>query len=329
MTNRAAKLAPHIVAVLLAGAALATVELNAAVAADDCLAKPAGGTAGQHWYYHLDHATKRQCWYLRDGATASNATAGSRQAAVAKRSDSPLSPSTANARAELPASDLPTGDAEKSEPTPATGSEAAISGPMNTGSSAASQSSIASRWPDQTNPALPADGLTQQQPLVAAQAAPKDNAMVLAEATPAQAADANALREAEVSTAPIVTADVEGPSRTVLLAGLAALALVGSLISVIWARIRARRQIRLEAGQPRGPRWPDDMEDQPISPPWQRPAARDLDHAREPARDGRNRPVRQPRAVADPVTAANVAPRMDLSEIEELLSHYAGQHGNG
>ena len=34
-------------------------------AADDCLAKPnAPSPPGQHWYYHLDRGTHRECWYL-------------------------------------------------------------------------------------------------------------------------------------------------------------------------------------------------------------------------------------------------------------------------
>jgi len=36
-------------------------------AADACLSAPNGGAPkGQHWYYHLDHANSRKCWYLRD-----------------------------------------------------------------------------------------------------------------------------------------------------------------------------------------------------------------------------------------------------------------------
>jgi hypothetical protein len=35
--------------------------------ADNCIAKPnAPAPRGQHWYYHLDRATQRQCWYLRE-----------------------------------------------------------------------------------------------------------------------------------------------------------------------------------------------------------------------------------------------------------------------
>jgi hypothetical protein len=36
-----------------------------AVAANDCLAGPDRPPApGGHWYYHLDHASDRKCWYL-------------------------------------------------------------------------------------------------------------------------------------------------------------------------------------------------------------------------------------------------------------------------
>jgi hypothetical protein len=38
---------------------------NRATLADDCLAAPNRPPApGGHWYYHLDHATDRKCWYL-------------------------------------------------------------------------------------------------------------------------------------------------------------------------------------------------------------------------------------------------------------------------
>ena len=36
------------------------------VRADDCLAEPnSPAPAGSHWYYHMDRATQRKCWYLR------------------------------------------------------------------------------------------------------------------------------------------------------------------------------------------------------------------------------------------------------------------------
>ena len=45
------------------GAALA-IGVSPVVAAD-CLAEPnRDAPPGQHWYYHLDHANDRKCWYL-------------------------------------------------------------------------------------------------------------------------------------------------------------------------------------------------------------------------------------------------------------------------
>ena len=45
------------------GAAL-TIAVRPAVAAD-CVAEPnRDAPPGQHWYYHLDHANDRKCWYL-------------------------------------------------------------------------------------------------------------------------------------------------------------------------------------------------------------------------------------------------------------------------
>ncbi len=55
-----------------AGLFVAVIVLGAnrtAVAADDCLAGPDHPPApGGHWYYHLDHASDRKCWYLVEPA---------------------------------------------------------------------------------------------------------------------------------------------------------------------------------------------------------------------------------------------------------------------
>jgi hypothetical protein len=51
--------------------ALASLALSAgfndvAPAADTCLTSPKGAAPeGSHWYYRIDHASKRHCWYLR------------------------------------------------------------------------------------------------------------------------------------------------------------------------------------------------------------------------------------------------------------------------
>ena len=77
MSNRTAKFASALFASVLAGACLATIiDIGTARAADDCLAAPKGATPeGSHWYYRIDHATKRHCWYLRDKAKSTAQTA--------------------------------------------------------------------------------------------------------------------------------------------------------------------------------------------------------------------------------------------------------------
>ena len=48
-------------------APLATISHGATPAADDCLAGPKDqAPQGGHWYYRIEHATNRHCWYLKD-----------------------------------------------------------------------------------------------------------------------------------------------------------------------------------------------------------------------------------------------------------------------
>jgi len=108
MANRTAKFVSAVFASVLAGASLATLPQDAARAADDCLAAPKDETPeGGHWYYRIDHASKRQCWYLREeGEKLSQGAApnSSRSAKpVAPKAVSPMQRSIAEAHAELPA----------------------------------------------------------------------------------------------------------------------------------------------------------------------------------------------------------------------------------
>ena len=108
MPNRTAKFVSAIFASVLAGASLVAISPDAAPAADDCLAAPKAETPeGSHWYYRIDHATKRHCWYLREeGEKLSQAappnSSGSAKP-VAAKAQIPLQPSVADAHAELPA----------------------------------------------------------------------------------------------------------------------------------------------------------------------------------------------------------------------------------
>ena len=72
MPNRTAKFVSAIFASILAGTPLATISHGETVAADDCLSAPKGQTpAGGHWYYRIEHGTKRHCWYLARGSATS------------------------------------------------------------------------------------------------------------------------------------------------------------------------------------------------------------------------------------------------------------------
>lgn len=54
-----------VTAVILAGLG-ACLPASGALAADECLAAPnAKPPKGSHWYYRLDRATQRKCWYMR------------------------------------------------------------------------------------------------------------------------------------------------------------------------------------------------------------------------------------------------------------------------
>ena len=104
MSKRSAKFVAALFVSVLAGADLATVtDLRAqAATADDCLTAPKGGatSAGSHWYYRIDRATKRQCWYLReDGDKASDKST--------RATTPPVSPPATSAAAAEPAEQQP------------------------------------------------------------------------------------------------------------------------------------------------------------------------------------------------------------------------------
>src|SRR5258708_25635861 len=107
MTNRMGNAA----AAILIGA-LATVTVGVAMnevarAADTCLSGP-NGTApkGSHWYYRIDHASKRNCWYVRAEGEKPVASRSSSVSEVSPQPETPLQPAIANARAEANPADV-------------------------------------------------------------------------------------------------------------------------------------------------------------------------------------------------------------------------------
>jgi len=67
---------------------------TAPAAAEECLAKPNGPSPhGSHWYYRIDRASNRHCWYLR----GIGASAGQNETRPSRDSAMPARPSAATA----------------------------------------------------------------------------------------------------------------------------------------------------------------------------------------------------------------------------------------
>jgi hypothetical protein len=156
MANRTAKFVSAIFASVLAGAPLATLSHSAARAADDCLAAPKDETPeGGHWYYRIDHASKRQCWYLREeGEKLSQGAAPNSSRStkpIPPKAASPIQRSIADAHAELPAQTNIEQPRRNDALIPSMPSGAAAT-ENNVGTQAPGaatlQSAIAWRWPD-------------------------------------------------------------------------------------------------------------------------------------------------------------------------------------
>ncbi len=249
MGNRTAKFISAFVGSLIAGAPLAAVSQNAptgssaASQAADCLASPKGtAPQGQHWYYRLERATKRQCWYLRaagdkDGAKATQTA----QATADTASDSAAPPqqTVQDARAEYlsprsgaaPKAPNAIALAAATPPTPA-------QQPATQADAGAQQAPVATAWPD-VSAASPAP--QPAPPVAAAAAQPSAKPSKSSAALPPVATDG--------------TTDKPGGSVQLLLLVIGgALALAGLLASVIYRL--ARRRVRVQTADRRG-HWDD------------------------------------------------------------------------
>jgi hypothetical protein len=70
--------------ILFASLAVSAGPSRGEPASRDCLAKPGSGAGeGQHWYYRVDRASKRRCWYLGEaGAKVSKPAFSKRRSAL-------------------------------------------------------------------------------------------------------------------------------------------------------------------------------------------------------------------------------------------------------
>ncbi|GAC1334006.1 MAG: hypothetical protein NVSMB20_07310 [Bradyrhizobium sp.] len=259
MSHPTAKFASALFASVLAGACLGTVSPGVARAAEECLAAPKGASPeGSHWFYRIDHATKRHCWYLgqrdKHAQTAARSTRSEKPTA-AKKIESSTSRSIANARAELPAS-TSNGQQDQNDDTSALAAPAQpVTVAENTRTAAPGSetqgSVVASRWPEFPPASVP----SSPPPAMARLAANL-------------ASDAAAASAPAVAAVPPATADTprEGGSVVMLLAVITgALALAGIIASVVFKFGGVRRLVE-QGGRPqRGSIW-DRTDDDSVRP---------------------------------------------------------------
>jgi hypothetical protein len=245
MPKRAAKFVSIAFVNLLAGIPLVTASQGETVGDDQCLSSPKGETpAGHHWYYHSDHAGKRNCWYLRpQGSSLSQATPQSilpPATTPAPRVQPPVQPSVADARAEVRARNNQD-NATAFPATPATPKEAPP----------------ATSWTDNTAPAVVA---TRWPELSATRSAPPSQPAT-AGAADNLSRESSRQTRAAATLAPLAAAASAVPGepstiRNLIAATLGALALAGAAAMLISSRRRAGGRLRrgdVRYGQ--GPIW--------------------------------------------------------------------------
>ena len=167
MSNRSGKFIAAIFVSCLAGTSFAAGAEDSAKPADNCLSGPKGtAPAGHHWYYRIDRATKRQCWYSRaesdktaraapqDLSPPSQAASSAVATNPAPPPPSPLVPkSIADARAELTGPQMRIEQDINVNAEPRMGGMAPAAGLQNIPRATApdareSSSPVASRWPE-------------------------------------------------------------------------------------------------------------------------------------------------------------------------------------
>jgi hypothetical protein len=264
MSNRTAKFASAIFVSCLAGTLLATTSSGAAPAAEECLSGPKAQTPhGAHWYYRIDHATKRHCWYLGEegGKVVHVARPTPVQPAtpVAQEAEAEMQPSIANAHAELPAQPTIEQPNRDDTPAPAMPANAGDAGAM--AGALTPSSLVASRWPDPSDPGPPPSPTPDKR-------------------DPGTSASSTARTQPPIPTAgPIAAADLSSQASTYsvpmqLAALMGALALAGIMVRVIFKFGSPRRPTAATARARRDAIWENANTDARTRSPYPRAEAR-------------------------------------------------------
>jgi hypothetical protein len=265
MPNRAAKFASAILVSLVASVPFTATSRGAAGTDDECLSAPKGDThQGSHWYYRIDRASKRQCWYLRDeGEKSANAAPPKLSSPVKPapgKTEVAMQTAIADARAELPPQARSLQPGRENRPA----APITATAPLSEADKAAQPpvaetqpSVVASRWVDQsnafavTNPGSLASPAPSEPSAVAeVSAAPQVPAQVLAQAQPALAPAAGQFTAMDLSS------DTPTHSVQMLLAAImGALALAGVMGRLIFNFVGTRRRAKRKLRGRRGAIW--------------------------------------------------------------------------
>ena len=260
MSNRSAKFVSALFASILAGANLATVtDLHAQAAADKCLLAPKGAApAGSHWYYRIDHAAKRQCWYIREESDKTAPAASQESSAASAPSLAAADPvpprqratgrkSIADAHAELTLPQAQVGQDSSAFVEPRTVGAAPAgtipNRPRATAPNAAAPSSSqAVRWPDPS-------AVSSSNNLRIAAAEPPPG--LLAQSLKTQGLQTQAEPQPVTALGALANADSPIEKRTasmqmllLAMAGALALAGIAARLAFMVGRARRRRAIR-------------------------------------------------------------------------------------
>jgi len=247
VSNRAAKFVPALLASLLAGAALTTASHSTPAEAEKCLAGPKGAVPeGGHWYYRVERATKRHCWYIGDAkqkvARAAPANSSASADPVSPPKNAAAKRAIADARAELPPPQ------KQAEPEIGiTGQRTAAAAANTAGTdtrqgaglsdtntqSSARLSVIASRWPESSGVSPSASPVPAPPP-----ATYQSPATVQGYATPAPAP---AVAPVRLAAADSSAARQTGSIQTLLIVIIGALSLAGLIGSAIFRFSSMRR----------------------------------------------------------------------------------------
>jgi hypothetical protein len=287
------------VPVILAIVFAATAGASRAARSEECLAGPnAASPQGKHWYYRIDRATHRKCWYL-------GALDGRRQRASVARA-------VRSARVASPAEPAP--PAVSPEPPPQTSVRAA-----------APDAAFGTRWP----PEAPAAGAPAPRAEVvrpAATAAPLPDRIavrtvaITAERVTSEPAAPKPQQSAPAPSAATPAATPAPEERGALPAALFGIALLLAVVGTILVRARRRLIARLSAARsPHDVGRPDEAERGPplrsrLSGTWPRGPG----HAMR-AMESSDIAAATLQPAIDPLPARAIEPAPDVEQSLRLL----------